>query len=69
MRIEEERGDLLIDIPKNLLQRGQCVLKNMPRIRQRRDRGGVKVSEGEGNGREMVKEGKEEHGRKRKERT
>jgi hypothetical protein len=35
MRIEEERGDLLIDILKNLLQRGQCVLKNMPRIGQR----------------------------------
>ena len=32
MRIEEERGGLLIDILKNLLQLGQRVLKNMPWI-------------------------------------
>ena len=64
MHIEEERGDLLIDILKNLPQRGQYVRENMP---DEKGEGGESESESEGETErkeESMKESKSWRGRK-----
>ena len=53
MHIEGERGDLLIDILKNLLQQGLYVRENMPDEKEEGEQGSESKNEG-------VKERKEE---------